>query len=226
MLLASVGLYGVLASLVAQRTQEIGIRMALGAQKSDVLRLVLREGSRMVLLGIAIGLAAGLALSRYLASLFFGITPANAITYLEVGLIMFAIALAGLRSAGLARAARQSDGGAALRVVIEPTRVVLLNNREVARGRYVLYWMQQSQRAVCNHALEYAVARSNEYKQPLLVCFGLTDGYPEANLRHYTFMLRRSARCRARAAESAGSDLCCNAAILRTSRSSLGGTRR
>ncbi len=73
--------------------------------------------------------------------------------------------------------------------MIEPTRAVLLNNREVARGRYVLYWMQQSQRAVCNHALEYAVARSNEYKQPLLVCFGLTDGYPEANLRHYTFML-------------------------------------
>ncbi len=93
LLLASVGLYGVLASLVAQRTQEIGIRMALGAQKMDVLRLILREGSRMVLLGIAIGVAAGLALSRYLASLFFGITPANAITYVEVGLIMFAIAL-------------------------------------------------------------------------------------------------------------------------------------
>ncbi len=72
---------------------------------------------------------------------------------------------------------------------VERTRVVLLNNREIARGGYVLYWMQQSQRAVFNHALEYAVSRSNECKQPLLVCFGLTDGYPEANLRHYTFML-------------------------------------
>ncbi len=72
---------------------------------------------------------------------------------------------------------------------VEPARIVLLNNREIARGDYVLYWMQQSQRAVFNHALEYAVSRSNECKQPLLVCFGLTDGYPEANLRHYTFML-------------------------------------
>ncbi|MDQ6940657.1 MAG: deoxyribodipyrimidine photo-lyase, partial [Verrucomicrobiota bacterium] len=72
---------------------------------------------------------------------------------------------------------------------VERTRIVRLNNREIARGGYVLYWMQQSQRAVFNHALEYAVSRSNERKQPLLVCFGLTDGYPEANLRHYTFML-------------------------------------
>ena len=73
--------------------------------------------------------------------------------------------------------------------MIEPTRIVLLNNREPSRGSYVLYWMQQSQRAVCNHALEYAVARANQCELPLLVCFGLTSGYPEANLRHYTFML-------------------------------------
>ena len=92
-LLASVGLYGVLASLVTQRTQEIGIRMALGAQRRDVLGLVLREGARMVLFGVGIGLAAGLALSRYLASLFFGVSPANATIYLEVGLLMFGIAL-------------------------------------------------------------------------------------------------------------------------------------
>ncbi len=93
LLLASVGLYGVLASLVTQRTQEIGIRMALGAQRRDVLALVLREGARMVLLGVAIGLAAGLALSRYLSSLFFGVSPANASTYLEVGVLMLGIAL-------------------------------------------------------------------------------------------------------------------------------------
>ncbi len=93
LLLASVGLYGVLTSLVSQRTQEIGIRMALGAQSSDVLGLVVREGSRMVLLGIAIGGAAGIALSRYLSSLFFGVSPANATTYFEVGAIMLGIAL-------------------------------------------------------------------------------------------------------------------------------------
>jgi len=93
LLLASVGLYGVLASLVTQRTQEIGIRMALGAQRGDVLRLILIEGARMVFLGLTIGLAAGMALTRYLSSLFFGISPADGGTYLEVALGMVAIAL-------------------------------------------------------------------------------------------------------------------------------------
>ncbi len=53
----------------------------------------------------------------------------------------------------------------------------------------MLYWMQQSQRAACNHALEYAASRANELELPLLVAFGLTDNYPEANARHYSFML-------------------------------------
>jgi putative ABC transport system permease protein len=91
--LASIGLFGVLASLVGQRTQEIGIRMALGAQTRDVLRMVLGEGLRMVVLGIVIGVGAGIALSRYLASLFFGVSPANPGTYLQVALIMMSIAL-------------------------------------------------------------------------------------------------------------------------------------
>ena len=60
-----------------------------------------------------------------------------------------------------------------------------------SRGRrYVLYWMQQSQRAEFNHALEYAVHRANELDLPLLVAFGLMDDYPEANLRHYHFMVQ------------------------------------
>jgi putative ABC transport system permease protein len=92
LVLASLGLYGVLAALVNQRTQEIGIRMALGAQSSDVLGLVVREGSQMIFIGIAIGIAAGVALIRYLSSLFFGVSPANAATYFEVGLIMLGIA--------------------------------------------------------------------------------------------------------------------------------------
>ncbi|CAN5522761.1 deoxyribodipyrimidine photo-lyase [soil metagenome] len=69
------------------------------------------------------------------------------------------------------------------------SRIAKLNNLPAAAGDYVLYWMQQSQRAACNDALEYAVTRANEAQQPLLICFGLTDDYPEANLRHYTFML-------------------------------------
>jgi putative ABC transport system permease protein len=93
LVLASIGLFGVLASLVSQRTQEIGIRMALGAQSKDVVRMVVGEGVRLVLLGIGIGVGAGVALSRYLASLFFGVSPANPATYVEVALLMIAIAV-------------------------------------------------------------------------------------------------------------------------------------
>jgi putative ABC transport system permease protein len=93
LVLAAIGLFGVLTSLVGQRTQEIGIRMALGAQSKDVLRMVLGEGMRMVLLGVVIGVGAGVGLSRYLESLFFGVSSASAGTYLEVALIMISIAL-------------------------------------------------------------------------------------------------------------------------------------
>jgi deoxyribodipyrimidine photo-lyase len=73
--------------------------------------------------------------------------------------------------------------------MIHPERVQELNDKNLARGEYVLYWMQQSQRAEYNHALEYAIERGNGLCQPVAVAFGLIDDYPEANLRHYTFML-------------------------------------
>jgi len=74
---------------------------------------------------------------------------------------------------------------------IQPERVQTLNDVPVAQdGTFVLYWMQQAQRAELNHALEYAVHRANELHQPLLVAFGLMDDYPEANRRHYHFMLQ------------------------------------
>ncbi|HZF59582.1 MAG TPA: deoxyribodipyrimidine photo-lyase [Rubrobacter sp.] len=72
---------------------------------------------------------------------------------------------------------------------IQEERVQHLNDEEVRSDDYVLYWMQSSQRAEYNHALEYAVQRANELGQRVLVVFGLTDDYPEANLRHYAFML-------------------------------------
>ena len=72
---------------------------------------------------------------------------------------------------------------------IQDTRIQHLNDREVVQGRYVLYWMQQSQRADFNHALEYAVREANRLGQGVVVAFSLMDDYPEANLRHYTFML-------------------------------------
>jgi deoxyribodipyrimidine photo-lyase len=72
---------------------------------------------------------------------------------------------------------------------IQEERIQNLNDAEERDGEYVLYWMQSSQRADHNHALEYAVQRANDLGQRLLVVFGLTDDYPEANLRHYAFML-------------------------------------
>jgi deoxyribodipyrimidine photo-lyase len=73
--------------------------------------------------------------------------------------------------------------------MIHPSRIQPLNGRSVQDGRYVLYWMQASQRVECNHALEYAVGEANERNLPVVVVFGLTDRFPEANLRHYAFML-------------------------------------
>ena len=74
-------------------------------------------------------------------------------------------------------------------MTIHPARIHPLNDTPARKGEYVLYWMQQSQRAVFNHALEFAADQANRLGLPLVVGFGLTDAWPEANLRHYTFML-------------------------------------
>jgi deoxyribodipyrimidine photo-lyase len=73
--------------------------------------------------------------------------------------------------------------------MIQPERIKTLNNKVPCDGKYVLYWMQAAQRTEYNHALEYAIHRANELKKPVLVSFSLTDHWPEANLRHYYFML-------------------------------------
>ncbi len=73
--------------------------------------------------------------------------------------------------------------------MIQPTRLRSLNAKDVRDGDYVLYWMQASQRAESNHALEYAVLRANELRRPVVVYFGLTGSFPDANARHYAFML-------------------------------------
>jgi deoxyribodipyrimidine photo-lyase len=73
--------------------------------------------------------------------------------------------------------------------LIKHGRVEALNDRDLRKGDYVLYWMQQSQRAEWNHALEYAVRQANALGLPVVVMFGITDEFPQANLRHYTFML-------------------------------------
>jgi len=72
---------------------------------------------------------------------------------------------------------------------IHNSRIQILNDLDLHPGAFVLYWMQQSQRVEYNHALEYAVQQANKLDQGVVVVFGLMDDYPEANLRHYTFML-------------------------------------
>ncbi|MBN2432352.1 MAG: deoxyribodipyrimidine photo-lyase [Acidobacteria bacterium] len=74
--------------------------------------------------------------------------------------------------------------------MIHDQRLHRRNQRQVQNGRFVLYWMQRSQRATWNHALEYAIRQANERQLPVVVYFGLTPDYPRANLRHYTFMLQ------------------------------------
>ena len=93
LLLASIGLYGVMSYAVARRTNEIGIRMALGARRSDVLRLVLGHGSKLTLLGVAIGIAGALGLTRFLSSLLYGIKPTDPLTFLSVALALTGVAL-------------------------------------------------------------------------------------------------------------------------------------
>lgn len=73
--------------------------------------------------------------------------------------------------------------------MVAKERIHIRNDKPIQRGKFVLYWMQASQRAEWNHALEYAISRANELQKPLLVFFGLTESFPEANLRHFAFLL-------------------------------------
>ena len=93
MLLSAVGIYGLLSHTVTQRTQEMGIRMALGAQVSDVLKLVLRQGMMLALAGVGIGVAGALALTRLMRGLLFGITPNDAMTFVVVAAVLTIVAL-------------------------------------------------------------------------------------------------------------------------------------
>ena len=93
LVLAAVGIYGVMSYSVAQRTHEIGIRMALGARRTDVLKMTVSQGLKLVTIGMMLGLAAAFLLTRVLQSLLFGISATDPITFLGISLVLLAVAI-------------------------------------------------------------------------------------------------------------------------------------
>jgi putative ABC transport system permease protein len=93
LLLAAIGVYGVISYSVRHRTHEIGVRMALGAQRRDVLKLILAQGARLALLGVVIGLGAALALTRWLESLLFEVRPTDPLTFTVTAAVLVLVAL-------------------------------------------------------------------------------------------------------------------------------------
>ncbi len=90
--LAAIGLYGVVAYTVSQRTQEIGVRMAIGAQRGDVLRLIVGGGMKLALVGVAAGLASALALARLVSTMLFEVTPFDPPSYAVTAVVLLAVA--------------------------------------------------------------------------------------------------------------------------------------
>jgi putative ABC transport system permease protein len=93
LLLAGIGIYGVISYSVAQRTQEIGIRIALGAGRETVMRMILLQGARIAMVGLTIGLLAAFGLTRYLEELLFSVSPADPMTFAMVAGVLAAVAL-------------------------------------------------------------------------------------------------------------------------------------
>jgi putative ABC transport system permease protein len=113
LLLAGVGIYGMVAYSVSQRLREMGIRIAMGAERGDVLRLVLGQGAKVAVLGIAVGIAMSSALTRLMASLLFGVSATDPLTFLGVAMLLTLAALAA--SCIPARRAMRVDPMVALR---------------------------------------------------------------------------------------------------------------
>jgi len=111
--LASIGLYGMMSYSVAQRTSEIGIRVALGARRRDVLRMVVRQAMGLALLGVVAGLVGALALAQFLKNLLFGVGAADPLTFVAVAAMLLSVAL--LASFVPARRAASVDPMQALR---------------------------------------------------------------------------------------------------------------
>ena len=114
LLLGVIGIYGVVSYAVSQRTREVGIRMALGAQRSEIGGMFLRQGLALTLVGVAVGLAGAVGLARWMSVLLFGVSPLDPVTYVGVSVAM--IATAGLATYVPSRRATRLDPNVALRV--------------------------------------------------------------------------------------------------------------
>ena len=93
LLLTAIGLYGVMAYSVVQRTQEIGVRIALGAQTGDVMKMVLRQGLTLTVIGLIIGLGAAFALTRLMSAMLYGVRAADPLTYAVIALLLTGVAM-------------------------------------------------------------------------------------------------------------------------------------
>ncbi len=113
LILAAVGIYGVVAYSAAQRTREFGVRLALGAQGGDILRLVLGKGVALALAGVALGVSGALGLTRFLGALLFGVKPTDAATFVGVALLLTGVAV--VAACVPARRAARVDPAIALR---------------------------------------------------------------------------------------------------------------
>ena len=93
LVIAAIGIYGLTAYTMNQRTREIAIRMALGAQRAEILRMVIGGGMRLVLIGICIGVAAALGLARFLSNILFGVKPTDPMTFVSVVTMLLGVAM-------------------------------------------------------------------------------------------------------------------------------------
>ena len=116
LVLAAIGIYGVMSNAVTQRTQEIGIRLALGARTIDVLKLIIRNGLTLVIIGVAIGLAGAFALTRLMTTLLFGVTPTDGLTIVVVSAVLIGVALLACFDTGAQGDESRSAGRAPVRV--------------------------------------------------------------------------------------------------------------
>jgi putative ABC transport system permease protein len=113
LLLAAIGIYGVISYSLSQRTHELGIRVALGAQNSDIIAMVAREGMSLTLVGIFVGLASAIGLTRVMSSLVYGVGITDPVTFLSIGVVLAGVALGACLVP--ARRALKMDPAAALR---------------------------------------------------------------------------------------------------------------